>query len=379
MSDHQDSGDKSEQPSQHKLAKARREGQVPRAKEFVSSITLVSVVAYYVLNVDMIKQTFIELFLVSFQFDSQTVSQPMAIVELVGTALFSMVTLFFPLLIYQMIAAIVGSTLLGGWIFSPSLLIPKWEKISPLKGLKRIFSSQSIVELFKNVIKVSLFFTLLYWVISSYISVITNLVSAHFDTVVLSVATITIEYLGYLLLIVLLFGLFDFPYQRHEFTKQMKMTKQEVKDEHKDQEGRPEVKARIRQIQTQNAKRSANERVPKASVVLTNPTRYAIALIYDLSQAEAPFVVAKGQDGVALYIRELATKNEVEVVESPALARAIYNTTQIDQMVPNQLFVAIAHILTYVNQLKAWRKGERNKPTNLPHFNIPKSWSDPSD
>ncbi|WP_059017880.1 flagellar biosynthesis protein FlhB [Vibrio coralliirubri] len=379
MSDHQDSGDKSEQPSQHKLAKARREGQVPRAKEFVSSITLVSVVAYYVLNVDMIKQTFIELFLVSFQFDSQTVNQPMAIVELVGTALFSMITLFFPLLIYQMIAAIVGSTLLGGWIFSPSLLIPKWEKISPLKGLKRIFSSQSIVELFKNVIKVSLFFTLLYWVISSYISVITNLVSAHFDTVVLSVATITIEYLGYLLLIVLLFGLFDFPYQRHEFTKQMKMTKQEVKDEHKDQEGRPEVKARIRQIQTQNAKRSANERVPKASVVLTNPTRYAIALIYDLSQAEAPFVVAKGQDDVALYIRELATKNEVEVVESPALARAIYNTTQIDQMVPNQLFVAIAHILTYVNQLKAWRKGERNKPTNLPHFNIPKSWSDPSD
>ena len=379
MSDHQDSGDKSEQPSQHKLAKARREGQVPRAKEFVSSITLISVVAYYVLNVDMIKQTFIELFLVNFQFDSQTVSQPMAIVELVGTALFSMITLFFPLLIYQMIAAIVGSTLLGGWIFSPALLIPKWEKISPLKGLKRIFSSQSIVELFKNVIKVSLFFTLLYWVISSYISVITNLVSAHFDTVVLSVATITIEYLGYLLLIVLLFGLFDFPYQRHEFTKQMKMTKQEVKDEHKEQEGRPEVKARIRQIQTQNAKRSANERVPKASVVLTNPTRYAIALIYDLSQAEAPFVVAKGQDDVALYIRELAAKHEVEVVESPALTRAIYNTTQIDQMVPNQLFIAIAHILTYVNQLKAWRKGERNKPTSLPQFNIPKSWSDPTD
>jgi flagellar biosynthetic protein FlhB len=197
--------------------------------------------------------------------------------------------------------------------------------------------------------------------------------------VVLAVATITIEYLGYLLLIVLLFGLFDFPYQRHEFTKQMKMTKQEVKDEHKEQEGRPEVKARIRQIQTQNAKRSANERVPKASVVLTNPTRYAIALIYDLSQAEAPFVVAKGQDDVALYIRELAAKHEVEVVESPALTRAIYNTTQIDQMVPNQLFVAIAHILTYVNQLKAWRKGERNKPTSLPQFNIPKSWSDPTD
>ncbi|MGR5297921.1 flagellar biosynthesis protein FlhB [Vibrio mediterranei] len=379
MSEHQDSGDKSEQPSQHKLSKARREGQVPRAKEFVSSITLISVVAYYVLNIDMIKQTFIELFLVSFQFDTQTISHWMTSVELLGTALFSMVMLFFPLLIYQIIAAIFGSTLLGGWIFSPSLLTPKLEKISPIKGIKRIFSTQSVIELFKNVFKVMLFFSLLYWVISSYISVITNLVSAHFDTVVLTVATITMEYLGYLLLIVLIFGLFDFPYQRHEFTKQMKMTKQEVKDEHKEQEGRPEVKARIRQIQIQNAKRGANERVPKANVVLTNPTQYAIALIYDLTQAEAPFVVAKGKDEVAVYIRELAAKHSIEVVESAELTRAIYNTTQVDQMVPNQLFVALAHILTYVNQLKAWRQGQRSKPNGLPRFDIPKVWSDPNE
>lgn len=295
MSEHQDSGDKSEQPSQHKLSKARREGQVPRAKEFVSSVTLISVVAYYVLNIDMIKQTFIELFLVSFQFDTQTISHWMTSVELLGTALFSMVMLFFPLLIYQIIAAIFGSTLLGGWIFSPSLLTPKLEKISPIKGIKRIFSTQSVVELFKNVFKVTLFFSLLYWVISSYISVITNLVSAHFDTVVFTVATITIEYLGYLLLIVLIFGLFDFPYQHHEFTKQMKMTKQEVKDEHKEQEGRPEVKARIRQIQTQNAKRGANERVLKANVVLTNPTQYAVALIYDLTQPKHLLLLRKAK------------------------------------------------------------------------------------
>lgn len=150
MSEHQDSGDKSEQPSQHKLSKARREGQVPRAKEFVSSITLISVVAYYVLNIDMIKQTFIELFLASFQFDTQTINHWMTSVELLGTALFSMVMLFFPLLIYQIIAAIFGSTLLGGWIFSPSLLTPKLEKISPIKGIKRIFSTQSVVELFKK-------------------------------------------------------------------------------------------------------------------------------------------------------------------------------------------------------------------------------------
>jgi flagellar biosynthetic protein FlhB len=375
MADNQDSGDKSELPSQHKLAKARREGQIPRAKDFVSSLTLIVVVAYYVLSIDRLGQTLIELFLICYEFDVNIIGQFHLLIELVGKALFAMVMLFFPLFIYQVISAILGSTLLGGWVYSPTLLAPKLERISPLKGLKRIFSSQSVVELIKNTVKVSLFFAILYWVINQYMAVITGLISAPFDNVLATVSAITVEYLGYLLLLILLFGLVDFPYQRYEFTKQMKMTKQEVKDEHKEQEGRPEVKARIRQIQTQNAKRGANERVPNASVVLTNPTHYSVALVYDLSQAEAPFVVAKGKDDVAVYIRELAAKHQVEVVQSPELTRAIYHTTQIDQMVPNQLFVAVAHILTYVNQLKAWRQGQRSKPNGLPPFDIPKAWS----
>ncbi|MGF1747963.1 MULTISPECIES: flagellar biosynthesis protein FlhB [Vibrio] len=379
MADNQDSGDKSEQPSHHKLSKARNEGQIPRAKEFVSSVTLICVVGYYIASIETIKQTFVELFLACFQFGFNDIRQPISAIELLGSAIFGMIMLFFPLLIYQVIAAVIGSTLLGGWVFSPSLLIPKFEKISPIKGLKRIFSTQSLVELAKNIVKVTLFFTLLYWVISHYISVITNLIGSHFDTVVLTISAITIEYLGYLLFLVLLFGLLDFPYQRHEFTKQMKMTKQEVKDEHKEQEGRPEVKARIRQIQIQNAKRNANERVPKANVILVNPTHYAVAIIYDLSQAEAPFVVAKGRDDVAIYIKELATRHHVEVIQSAELTRAIYRTTQIDQMVPNQLFVAVAHILTYVNQLKQWRQGKRSKPERLPAFYVPKEWSEFND
>ncbi|MGR5095587.1 flagellar biosynthesis protein FlhB [Vibrio maritimus] len=376
MADNQDSGDKSELPSQHKLTKARREGQIPRAKDFVSAVTLTAVVSYYVLSIDTLAETFIELFLICYEFDASVVGKFDVIVELVGKALFAMIMLFFPLFIYQVIAAIISSTMLGGWVYSPTLLAPKLEKISPIKGFKRIFSTQSLVELAKNTVKVTLFFVILYWVIDRYIAVITGLVSSPFDTVITTITTITVEYLGYLLLLILVFGLVDFPYQRYEFTKQMKMTKQEVKDEHKEQEGRPEVKARIRQIQTQNAKRGANERVPKASVVLTNPTHYSVALVYDLTQAEAPFVVAKGKDDVATYIRELAAKHQVEVVQSPELTRAIYHTTQIDQMVPNQLFVAVAHILTYVNQLKEWRQGKRGKPNSLPPFDIPKAWSE---
>ncbi|MBC7001590.1 flagellar biosynthesis protein FlhB [Photobacterium sp. BZF1] len=376
MADNQDASDKSELPSQHKLAKARREGQIPRAKEFVSSITLICVVTYYLLNIESFKETFIELFLSCFQFNGHTLSHTYSAVELLQVSLFTMVKLFFPLLIYQFIAAVIGSNLLGGWVFNPSLLAPKIEKISPIKGLKRIFSLQSVTELIKNTIKVILFFALLYWVISTHTEIITNLVRSSFNTTIMTIATITIEFIGYLLMIVLLFGLLDFPYQRYEFTKQMKMTKQEVKDEHKEQEGRPEVKARIRQIQTQNAKRNANERVPKANVILTNPTHYSVALVYDTQQAEAPFVVAKGQDEVAHFIKELALKHKVEVIESPELTRAIYSTTQIDQMIPNQLFIAVAHILTYVNQLKQWRKGKMAKPQHLPQFDIPKAWSD---
>ncbi|MGR5167199.1 flagellar biosynthesis protein FlhB [Vibrio astriarenae] len=377
MSDNNDAGDKSELASPHKLEKARKEGQIPRAKEFVSTATLLAVIAYYLINLNEFKLAMMSLYHTALSFDSVSLRNVENTTELFGHALFLMVQLFFPLMLIQIITAIVSSSLLGGWVMNLKLLQPKLEKISPIKGLKRIFSHQSLVELFKNIIKVSLFFALLYEVVHSQLDTISHLIRAPFDSVLIMIRHIALEYLGWLLLIVILFGIFDFPYQKYLFGKEMKMTKQEVKDEHKEKEGKPEIKARIRQIQMRMAKQSANQRMPEASVVITNPNEFAVALTYDLAKAEAPFVIAKGKDELAQYIKHLASNHQISIVSSPALARAIYHTTQIDQMIPNQLFMAVAHILTYVEQLRSWKRGERSSPDPLPKFQIPREWSDP--
>ena len=156
------------------------------------------------------------------------------------------------------------------------------------------------------------------------------------------------------------------------FTKGLKLTKQEVKEEYKNQEGKPEVKARIRRLQRQMAMGQIRKVVPKANVVIVNPTHYAVALQYDQARAAAPFVVAKGTDEIALYIRQVAAENNIEVVEFPKLARSVYYTTQVNQQIPFQLYRAIAHVLTYVLQMKHWRDGAQARPSLNRHISIPK-------
>jgi flagellar biosynthetic protein FlhB len=173
-------------------------------------------------------------------------------------------------------------------------------------------------------------------------------------------------------LALLLFGVIDIPYQRWEHLKQLKMTKQEIKEEYKNSEGRPEIKQRIRQIQQQFARRKIDAAVPKADVVITNPTHYAVALKYDTNLSDAPFVVAKGIDETAMHIQRIARENQVEILNSPPLTRSIYHTTAIEQAIPSQLYIAVAHILTYVMQIKAFRQGSGGKPLPLPTVSIPK-------
>jgi flagellar biosynthetic protein FlhB len=166
-----------------------------------------------------------------------------------------------------------------------------------------------------------------------------------------------------------LFALIDIPLQRFFFLKKMRMTKQERKEEHKSQEGSPEVRARIRQLQQQLAQRRINKVLKDADAVIVNPRHFAVALKYDMKKAPAPYVIAKGVDETALYIRKMAQAYELEVIELPPLARAIYFSTQINQQIPIQLYTAVAHVLSYFVQLKAWKQGRRGKP-KLAH-NIP--------
>ena len=215
-------------------------------------------------------------------------------------------------------------------------------------------------------------FALLYNYLSHQLQPILHIQTLPLNQGVVTILAILFEGILLLGFALLLFGVIDIPYQRWEHLKELKMTKQELKEEFKNNEGRPEVKQRIRQVQQQFARRQINNAVPKADVIITNPTHYAVALKYDPTLSDAPFVVAKGIDETAMHIQRIARENQVEVVNAPPLTRSIYHTTAIEQAIPSQLYVAVAHILNYVLQLKSFRKGHGDQPTPLPSFSIPK-------
>jgi flagellar biosynthetic protein FlhB len=179
-----------------------------------------------------------------------------------------------------------------------------------------------------------------------------------------------------LLLVFVLFAFIDIPLQRFFFLKKLRMSKQEKKEEHKNQEGNPEVKSRIKQLQQQMLQRQISRVIKDADVVIVNPQHYAVALKYDLNKAKAPFVIAKGVDETALYIRKMANAHQLELMELPPLARAIYASTRVNQQIPAPLYTAVAHVLTYILQLRAYRQGLRGKPKMADNLNIPTNMAD---
>lgn len=366
------SDDKTEQASSKRLQQARDKGQIARAKEFTGAATLIVALSYFISQGPNIKADLTHLLQACFTFDRTNVLNSDPSFMLVGEGLFLLLKIFAPLMVIQYLASIISSSILGGISFNFSVISPKFSKLNPGAGFKRIFSSQTIIEFIKNVIKIALIISILYYMLENNIGYLRGLMRASFNTVSNVSIELVIEIIVMLISVTIVFGIIDIPYQKMTFNKQMKMSKSEVKQEHKEQEGNPEVKGRIRQIQMQNSRRQAIKTVPTADVVLMNPTHYAVALKYDMTKAEAPYVVARGKNEVAFYIKSLADKHEVEVLVVPALARSIYHTTQLDQMIPNQLFVAVAHILNYVNQLKSWKNGNHPKPNSLPSFSIPK-------
>lgn len=302
----------------------------------------------------------------------QDLENPMQMIEQLGHSLGVIITLLLPLFVVIILVTLASTMVLGGWIFRVANTLPKLSKLNPVTGIKRMFSSRSLVELIKSFIKVLVIFSILYAYLSNHLQPLLGMQRLPLTQGVINIMQILFDGLLLMGLALLIFGVIDIPYQKWEHGKELKMTKQELKEEFKNNEGRPEVKQRIRQIQQQFARRKINKMVPDADVVITNPTHYAVAIKYDLSRSDAPFVVAKGIDETAMHIQRVARDNQVEIINTPPLTRAIYHTTAIEQAIPSQLYVAIAHILTYVMQLKAFKTGKGEKPMPLPHLAIPK-------
>jgi flagellar biosynthesis protein FlhB len=258
-----------------------------------------------------------------------------------------------PLLSIIMLAGVLASIFqTGGLQFSWNPLSPKWNKLNPLKGFGRIFSKSSLVELFKSLFKISIVSIIAYQTISSHWDEIPILMGYGVAQILLFMGEVMVEIMIKVFLVMIFLAALDFTFQKYTYLENLRMTKQEVKDERKDLEGNPQIKQRIRSVQMEMVRRRMMSAVPQADVVITNPTHFSVAIKYDTENYAAPVVVAKGQNNIALKIREIAKENNIPLVEDKPLARTLYKTVDVGQLIPASLYKAVAEILAYVFKLK---------------------------
>lgn len=370
MAEGDNSQEKTEEPTPRRLEKAREEGQIPRSKELSTSLVLiVGALSIWAFS-GFLFQAAQEAFEYNFVLDRadlfDTKKMIIHFVATVGNTIWFVL----PIMILLLLAAIIGPLALGGWMFSTKALAPKYNRIDPVSGFKRMFGIKSLVELLKSWAKVLVLLGCTILLFNTLQNPILGLNSEPTDVSLEHGAQMVMIGAVALALSTLLISVIDVPFQIYDFTKKMKMSLQEVKDEHKDTEGKPEVKQRIRKLQYEAAQRRMMQDVPDADVVITNPTHYAVALKYQSDTMQAPLLVAKGIDEVALKIREIAQEYKVPILESPALARSVYAHTAIGKEIPEGLYVAIAQVLAYVYQLDQYMKGLGPRPKQ-PTFPIP--------
>ena len=376
MSEQNSAQERSEAPTEKRLRKSREEGQVARSKDLNTAVLLLFGVSGLVWFGQLFFDLFREVMELAFHFDKDFLADSQNMPKALKEVMFNAITATLPYFLILFGVMIVAGSMPGGFNFSSSLLLPKMSKLNPLSGIKRMVGSQAWVELLKAMLKVALLggsLALFITELSSRLLVLSNkpVEAAFFEGLTLLSLCL---FLTVALLIIV--AAVDVPFQKQSISKKIKMTKQEVKEERKSTDGSPEIKGRIKRLQYEMANRKLNERIPQADVIVTNPTHYAVALKYAKDKAGAPYVIAKGVDEMALRIRALAKEHEREIVELPPLARAVYYSTRVDQEIPAGLYTAIAYVLTYVTQLKAYRVGRGHKPAPIPALNIPKSLLD---
>ncbi|PZN31900.1 MAG: flagellar type III secretion system protein FlhB [Proteobacteria bacterium] len=364
MSEHSNE-QKSEKASPQKLRKVREKGQVARSRDWGTALGVVSCVLLIVLMTPLFLEDFRLLFAQSFAALPGGGTPDHAWSDLFGATMLLIFKLVLPLLAVPLVVG-AASLFPGGWVLSGTPLVPKLERLSPIAWLKRLFKPKHLIDTLTAVLKTAALLAVLWLVMRSLVDSFLRLQSLPLDEALLGGSRLMLTGVAALCAVFVVFALIDLPVQTLVFLREQRMSKREVKEEHKNTEGRPEVRQRIRQLQMQIAQRSIRKTVPTADVVVVNPEHYAVALKYDESRAAAPFVLAKGIDETALYIRRVAEEHGVEVVVLPPLARAIYNTSQVNQQIPAALYQAVARVLSYVLQIQAFRAGRRVTPPALP-------------
>lgn len=348
----EDDAQKTEDPTARKLSRAKEKGQTASSQEIKTWGILVAAAMVFALMAPGISKSVSSLSLVfieqphAISFDFENIRRILADLFL------DLFWILAPLLGALMLAAVFLSVAQSGLIWAPSKIKPEYNKISLLKGTQRILSVKALVEFAKGILKLALVAIVAFGITIPLLSDIVLIPSIDF---VLSLERIheLIIYLAVGTIVVMtVIAAFDYVFQKYQFMQQMRMTKQEVRDEHKQSEGDPQVKARIRQLRTERARQRMMSAVPEADVVVTNPTHFAVALKYDMEAMQAPRLIAKGIDHVALKIREVAEENDIPIVENPPLARTLYAAVELDEEIPTEQYQAVAEVIGYVMRLK---------------------------
>ncbi|KZC98847.1 flagellar biosynthesis protein FlhB [Oceanibaculum pacificum] len=356
MSDEDDSS-KTEDPTSKKLEDAREKGQVPVSREISSWFSLLGgLIVIGVFGAAICKQMYEVLrpFLEKpheMKADSGGVGDALGYIAF-GTGF----ALIIPVLIFVAFA-FMSNFMQNGLLFAPEAIAPKLQNISPLKGLKQIFSLKGFVEFLKGLFKIAVIGALLTLLLWPELSRLEEIMQLDPVTMLEEIRWMLIKLLGGAVAVMAVIAIADLVYQRYQFTEDMRMTKQEVRDEYKQTEGDPHVKGRLRNLRMQRARQRMMAAVPSATVVITNPTHYAVALKYERDSMEAPMLVAKGVDAVALRIRELAEESGVPIVENPPVARLLFATVELDQEIKAEQYQAVAEIITYVFRMDRDRGG----------------------
>jgi flagellar biosynthesis protein FlhB len=362
MAENADGQEKSEEPTSKKLDDARNKGQVARSKEFATMLIMMIASLWLMWLGPKMMVDFERLMIIGFSIERDHAFDMKRAADLIIAQFEAALWLILPFVMGMMVMAIVANILVGGWLFSTEVFSPKFSKLNPVAGIKRMFSLNALVELIKALLKFFLMSVLAVLFIYSTLREVYHLGLIDVEPGLASAGEILTMALVVMSLGLIVIAAIDVPYMLWKHNEDMKMTLQEVKDEFKQTEGNPQIKGRIRRMQQEIAMRRMMQDVPKADVIITNPEHYAIALKYDSENMNAPIVLAMGVDFVAAEIRTIATQNEIQIVRSPALARALYYNSEIGQTIPRQLFTAVAQILAMVFQLKA------RKINELPDF-----------
>ncbi len=352
MAENSDKDSKTEDPTDKRLSDAREKGQVVNSKEVSTAFLFLAATGVFYFQGGQLwlaMQEHMRFFFSGAIQDDLTVGGLTTLMEGTITAVLAELAPFFLVLLIMTVAA---SVFQHGFLLSWEPVTPNFSKINPISGLTRMFSGRSLVELFKSALKIGIISMAVYWALEDHIEQTLMLPGTSLEELVRTLGEETIAVMRFVTGVFIAIALLDYGYQKFHYNDELRMTKQEIKDEQKQMEGDPLIKGRIRQIQRDLARRRMMEEVPKADVVITNPTHFATALLYKQGEMRAPVVTAKGRGEIAARIRAIAKEKGVPIVENPPLAQVLYKDVELGHPIPQDLFKAVAEVLAYVYSLR---------------------------